>query len=174
MEKTLKSKLLHAGRHFSFKRDEVQLSNGKQTYRDLVEHPGAVAIIPIIDDSLILVRQYRYAAKESLLELPAGTLEKNEDPLKCAVRELQEETGYAATSWDGLFSCFLAPGYSNEIIHFFTAKGLIKVGENPEYDEEICVEIHSFDKVVQMIEVNKIRDAKTISGVLFYLTRTYS
>jgi ADP-ribose pyrophosphatase len=172
MEKTVKSKLLHVGRHFKFKRDEVQLSNGKKTFRDLVEHPGAVAIIPIIDDSLILVRQYRYAAKESLLEIPAGTLEKNEDPMKCAVRELQEETGYAAKCWKKLFSCFMAPGYSNEIIHFFSAKELISVGENPEYDEEICVEAYSFDKVVQMIEVNKIRDAKTITGVLFYLTRT--
>ena len=172
MEKTLKSNLLHKGRHFSFKIDEVELPNGRKTTRDIVDHPGAVAIIPILGDDLLLVRQYRYAANETLLEIPAGTMEMNEEPLTCAIRELQEETGYTANKWDSLFSCYMAPGYSNEIIFFFIANELTEVGKNLDDDEDISVECHSLDEVLRMINSNEIRDAKTISGVLRYLTRT--
>jgi ADP-ribose pyrophosphatase len=172
MEKTIKSTLLHKGRHFNFKIDEVELPHGRITTRDIVEHPGAVAIIPIIGNDLLLVRQYRYAANETLLEIPAGTMEINEEPLTCAIRELQEETGYAANKWDSLFSCYMAPGYSNEIIYFFVASDLIKVGKNLDEDEDISVESYSFAEVLKMIYSNEIRDAKTISGVLRYLTRT--
>ena len=96
MERTISSRRLHEGRHFSFLRDEVELPNGLKTYRDIVRHPGAVAIVPVLPDGrIVLVRQYRYAAGKPLLEIPAGTLEKGEDPLECARRELIEETGYA-------------------------------------------------------------------------------
>jgi ADP-ribose pyrophosphatase len=160
------------GRNFSFKTDRVRLSNGKETVRDIVDHPGAVAIVPVDGDEFVLVRQYRYAAGRELLEIPAGTLEPGEDHYSCAVRELQEETGYAASAWSRLLSCYMAPGYSSEVINLYVAEGLSQVGMHPEEDESITVERHGFDEVVKMIEDNEIQDAKTIMGVLSYLTRT--
>jgi ADP-ribose pyrophosphatase len=170
MEETISSKTLHVGKNFSFKTDNVRLSNGKETVRDIVDHPGAVAIVPVHDGEIVLIRQYRYSAKAEILEIPAGTLEVGEDPYACAVRELQEETGYAASEWSKLLSAYVAPGYSNEMIHIYVAEGLTPVGSNPEDDESIKVEKFSFDKVLGMIESNEIVDAKTISGVLAYLT----
>ena len=172
MEKTVSSKLLHKGRNFSFKTDIVELSNGKQTTRDIVEHPGAVAIIPIQGEKFALIQQYRYAAGKILLEIPAGTLEPGEDPLACAVRELREETGYAASNWDKLLSCYMAPGYSSEVIHFYVAEGLNQIGGTPEEDEDIEVVLKGFDETLAMIEENTIEDAKTITGILAYLTKT--
>ncbi len=170
MEETISSKTLHEGKNFSFKTDKVKLPNGKETVRDTVDHPGAVAIVPVHDGEMVLVRQYRYATKSELLEIPAGTLEVGEDPYACAVRELTEETGYAASDWSKLLSAYVAPGYSNEIIHIYVAEGLTEVGANPEEDEYINVEKYPFEKVLEMIESNEIKDAKTISGVLAYLT----
>jgi len=172
MEKTVASKLLHKGRNFSFKTDTVQLKNGKQTTRDIVEHPGAVAIIPIQGEEIALIQQYRYAAGKTLLEIPAGTLEPGEDPLACAVRELREETGYAASNWDKLLSCYMAPGYSSEVIHFYVAEGLNQIGGTPEEDEDIEVVLKGFNETLVMIEENTIEDAKTIIGILAYLTKT--
>jgi len=172
LEETIESKTLHRGRNFSFKTDRVRLENGRETVRDVVDHPGAVAIVAVDGDKLVLVRQYRYAAGRTILEIPAGTLEPGEDPYKCAVRELQEETGYAASTWGRLLSCYMAPGYSSEIIHFYVAEGLSQVGMSPEEDESITVERHGFDEVVEMIEGNEIMDAKTITGVLSYLTKS--
>ena len=172
MEETISSKLLHKGRNFSFKTDTVQLKNGKQTTRDIVEHPGAVAIIPIQGEEIALIQQYRYAAGKTLLEIPAGTLEPGEDPLACAVRELREETGYAASNWDKLLSCYMAPGYSSEVIHFYVAEGLNQIGGTPEEDEDIEVVLKGFNETLVMIEENIIEDAKTIIGILAYLTKT--
>ncbi len=99
MERTISSRLLHKGKHMTFKTDEVELPGGRRTARDIVEHPGAVAIVPILDDGRVaLVRQYRYAVGKELLEIPAGTLEEGEAPDTCARRELREETGYTAGS----------------------------------------------------------------------------
>lgn len=172
MEETISSKLLHKGKYFSFKTDRVKLSNGTETIRDIVDHPGAVAIIPVIDDDLILVKQYRYAAAKELWEIPAGTLEPDEDPYACAVRELREETGYAGNEWTKIISTYMAPGYSNEIIHFFVANGLSEVGTDLEEDEDITIQRFSFNKILEMIEDNTIEDSKTVTGVLVYLTRT--
>ena len=172
MEKTLSSRLLHEGKSFSFKTDQVELPNGRTTTRDIVDHPGAVAIVPLLDDSkIVLIRQFRYAAGKELLEIPAGTLEKGEKPDDCAVRELKEETGYEANSMRRLLSCYMAPGYSNEVIHLYVATGLEKGEKETEEDEEIAVEAVGFDETLRMIEENEIEDAKTIVGVLSYLTR---
>jgi ADP-ribose pyrophosphatase len=170
MEETISSKTLHNGKNFSFKTDKVRLPNGKETVRDVVDHPGAVAIVPVHNSEIVLIRQYRYSIRSELLELPAGTLELGEDPYACAVRELKEETGYAASDWSKLFSAYVAPGYSNEMIHIYVAEGLTPVGSDLEDDESIEVEKFAFDKVLEMIESNEIMDAKTISGVLAYLT----
>jgi len=167
MEKTLSSRLLHKGRNFDFLVDEVELPNGHVTQRDIVRHPGAVAIVPILGDGRIaLIRQFRYATGKTLLEIPAGTLERGEPPLECAARELREETGYEAEEIEPLLSCFMVPGYSDEVIHFFVARGLSVVGDDPEIDEEITLELHSLEEVRRMIEENVIEDAKTIVGIL--------
>lgn len=171
MEETISSNLLLEGKSFSFYQDRVRLPNGRETDRNIVKHPGAVAIIAIEDNEVILIRQYRYATGKYLLEIPAGTLEPGEDPLQCAVRELQEETGYAASNWSRLFQSYMVPGYSNEIIYYFLAEGLIKVGASPEDDEDIEVKLVGLDEALGMIEKNVIEDAKTMIGVLCYLTR---
>jgi ADP-ribose pyrophosphatase len=172
MEKTLNSKLLHQGRHFSFKTDEVQLPSGKKTIRDIVDHPGAVAIVPILDDGrILLIKQYRYTTGKELLEIPAGTLEMSETPDTCARRELKEETGYTAGSIKKILAMYMAPGYSNEVIHLYFANDL-KAGEShAEEDEDITLEAYGPEELLLMIEKNTIEDAKTITGVLSYLTR---
>jgi len=172
MEKTIYSKLIYKGKNFSFKTSEVELPNGKITTRDTIDHPGAVAIVPILEDGrILLVRQYRYSTCKELLEIPAGTLEEGEAPDTCARRELREETGYNAGSMKKILIMYMAPGYSNELIHLYFATGL-KAGEShAEEDESIRVETYSPDELLEMIEKNTIEDAKTISGILSYLTR---
>lgn len=171
MEEKLSSTLLKEGKHFSFYNDKVKLPNGRETERNIVKHPGAVAIIAVHEDEIVLIKQYRYATGKFLLEIPAGTLEEGEDPYQCAVRELQEETGYAASGWSRLFQSYMVPGYSNEILYFFLAEGLTEVKANPEDDEDIEVQRYSVNEVLNMIEINEIEDAKTIMAVLTYLTR---
>jgi ADP-ribose pyrophosphatase len=173
MEKTINSKLLHQGRNFSFKTDEVQLPSGKTTTRDTVDHPGAVAIVPILDDGrILLVKQYRYTTGKELLEIPAGTLERGEAPDTCARRELKEETGYTAGSMKKILTMYMAPGYSNEVIHLYFATTLKEGEKNTEEDENITTEAYGPDELLEMMEKNTIEDAKTIAGVLSYLTRS--
>ncbi len=169
MEKTLSSNTLHRGRHFDFLQDEVELPDGRRTKRDVVRHPGAVAMIPVLPDGrIVLVRQYRYAAGKILLEIPAGTLEPGEDPFECAARELREETGFEAGEIEALLSCYMAPGYSSEVIHFFVAKKLREVGAELEPDESIENEVLKLEQVMERIKYNTIEDAKTIIGVLTF------
>ncbi len=172
MEKTITSKLVHAGKKYSFKTDEVQLPNGKTTTRDIVDHPGAVAIVPILDDGrILLVKQYRYSAGKDILEIPAGTLEKGEAPDTCARRELSEETGYTAGSMKKILTMYMAPGYSNEVIYLYFATQLKQGEKHTEDDEDITVEAYGADEILEMMEKNTIEDAKTIAGVLSFLTR---
>jgi ADP-ribose pyrophosphatase len=171
MEKKLSSRLLYEGRNFSFKTDEVELQNGRKTRRDIVDHPGAVAVLPVLlNGNIVLVRQYRYAVKKNLLEIPAGTIEKDETPLNCAIRELREETGYEAGKMQILMRCYMAPGYSSELIYFYVATGLKMVNSVKALDEVIIVKAFELKEVLSMIKDNTIEDAKTIAGVLTYLT----
>jgi ADP-ribose pyrophosphatase len=125
-----------------------------------------VAIVPLLPDGkVILVRQYRYAAGKTLLEIPAGTLEPQESPLLCAHRELREETGYEAEEITPLLICFMAPGYSSEVIHFYVARRLKHMGDVQDADEDISLEICELEDVKKMIEENEIEDAKTIIGI---------
>ena len=170
MERKVNSKLLYKGRNFRFLTDRVKLPNGLLTTRDTVDHPGAVAIIPILSDGrIILVRQYRYAIERKLMEIPAGTIEKEEEPLDCAIRELREETGYEAGRIEKFMECFIAPGYSNELIQFYVATELKRLPARNAPDEEITIYKIGVKEATRMINENIIKDAKTIAGLLTYL-----
>lgn len=166
-EETIESKLAFDGRLIKLRVDKVRLPDGNETTREIVVHRGAIAAVPLIDtDKIVMVRQFRQAAGEVLLEIPAGTLDPNEDPSTCAVRELREEIGYQANKLTPMFKLYLAPGYSSEMIHTFLAEDLVKIGAEPETDEFIeIVEVRMAD-AVDMIRSGEIKDAKSISGIL--------
>lgn len=166
-ENTLETERLYEGRVINLRRDKVQLSNGHITQRDIVEHRGAICVAPLDEDGkLLLVRQYRKPAEQALLELPAGSLEAGEDPLVCAHRELGEECGLIASEMTPIFQCYLAPGYSSEYMYGFVARGLKKAEILPEEDEILEIEKYTLEELLPMIGDGRIRDAKTICGVL--------
>jgi len=168
-ELTIDTRNVYSGKLLKLHVDTVKLPNGRETIREIVEHPGAVAIIPLLDNKkLLVVRQYRTAAHKHLLEIPAGTLEPGEAPLSCAKRELFEETGYVARQVRKLFSCYLAPGYSTEKIHFFLASQLVPTKPRQAEDESITVRAMDLHEALKAIKRGRIQDAKTISA-LYYL-----
>jgi len=148
--------------------EEVTLPNGRRMEIRVVRHPGAVAIIPMLsEDRLIMLRQYRPTVGRWLVELPAGTLKPHESPEECARRELLEETGYEASDLTKLFEVFLAPGYSDELLHVYLARGLEFKGARPSPDEVIEVVEVSLDEALELVRRNVVRDAKTISALLY-------
>jgi len=164
-----RARYAYRGKLLKLRVARVKLPNGVKTTREIVEHPGAVAIIPLLDQKRILItKQYRIAARRRLLEIPAGTLEPGERPASCAKRELIEETGYAATRIRKVFSCYLAPGYSTEKIHFFLARDLVPTKAKQAEDEAITVLAMDLDDGINAIEGGEIQDAKTICA-LYYL-----
>ncbi len=166
LEEHVSSKRLYDGRILNLRVDEVKVQSGRFASREIVEHRGAAAIVPILEgNSVILVRQYRYAVSTELLEIPAGTLEPNENPRDCARRELEEETGYKCREITKILECFVAPGYSTEKIHIYLAKGLTKTETRMEDDENIIVESFSLEAALGKIRSGEIQDAKTIAGL---------
>lgn len=136
--------------------------------REIIEHPGAAAILAIDDKKdIVMVNQYRFP-HGSVLEIPAGTLERGEGPIECARRELQEETGYAAKSIKPLLSFYPSIGYNTEIIHCFVATGLTPTKNNLDEDEILSVETYTLGDILSMIYNGKIKDSKTICSVLTY------
>jgi ADP-ribose pyrophosphatase len=166
-EETIDSQLVFDGRLVKMRVDRVRLPNGKETSREIVVHRGAVAAVPMIDhDKIVMVRQFRQAAGEALLEIPAGTLDSGEDPAECVARELGEEIGYKANRLTLMFKSYLAPGYSSEMLHTFLAECLEKIEAHPEADEFLeIVEVRMCD-AINLIRSGDIKDAKTICGVL--------
>jgi ADP-ribose pyrophosphatase len=166
LEQRISSRRLYDGRILNLRVDEVRIENGKLTSREIVEHRGAAAIVPLLTGSkVILVRQYRYAVSAELLEIPAGTLEPGENPEDCAKRELEEETGYTCRTISKVLECFVAPGYSTEKIHIYLAKDLTKTRTRTEEDENINVEYFPFETALNKIRSGEIQDAKTIAGL---------
>ena len=148
----------------------VTTTSGKQLEREIVVHPGAVTILPVLRDGrLVLIRNLRHTVGEELWELPAGTLEKGEDPARCAERELTEETGYHATEIIPFGWFYTSPGILTEKIFAFIGAGLSAGPQALEDNESIQVEIVTPDRTLAMIRENKIVDAKTIAVVLKYL-----
>ncbi len=137
--------------------------------REFVAHPGAVVILPLLGDEIVMIRNERFAVGETLFELPAGTLELGEEPLKTAEREIIEETGYRANKIRPLISFFTSPGISNELMYAFLAEDLEHVGQNLDEGEKITVETLPVKKIMPMISAGAIKDGKTIATLLFWL-----
>lgn len=158
---------LYNGKIFNVALEKVTLPNGVIKDREVVRHPGAAAMVPLLDDgNVVLVKQHRHAVNDYLWEIPAGTLEPEEEPLACAGRELIEETGYEANNFDKLTEILPAPGYTDEHIHIFLATGLTLAEQRLEDDEILTVQPTPFDKAIEMIKTGEIQDAKTIVGLL--------
>ncbi|MGR3311133.1 MAG: NUDIX domain-containing protein [Candidatus Brocadiales bacterium] len=167
MEKTLSTEVIYKGKKVLFQRDAVELESGRKTQREFITHPGSAAIIPILPDRrIIIIKQYRYAVKNTLYEIPAGTIEAGETPIQCAHRELEEETGYTASGLEKLIQFYTSPGISNELMHLFLAKDLKKVNEKPSSDETLEVIEVTMNDALEMIKNGNIIDAKTICGIL--------
>ena len=165
-EDTLSSKTIHEGKIITFNVDNVSLPNGRQSTREIILHKGGVTIIAQPDpNKVVLIKQFRYAVRKVLWELPAGTLQSNEAPLLAAKRELKEETGYLANSWEPLGIVYPLPGYSSEVLYFFKAIDLIDEEPTPDPDENIEVKVLDLKQAWQMIKDGEIRDAKTIAGI---------
>ena len=166
-EEPVTHETVHTGRIVNLRSDTVRLQNGKIAGREVVEHNGGVVIAAVTETGdLIAVRQYRYPVSEELLELPAGKLERGEDPLECAKRELSEETGCTAETWVDLGKIYPSPGFCEEALYIFLATGLIQGEAHPDEDEFLSVCTVSFDEFWEMIMSNSLPDAKTIAGVV--------
>jgi ADP-ribose pyrophosphatase len=171
-EKRLSSTYAHKGRVVTLRLDTIVGASGHEKIREVIEHPGAVAVVPVTDEGdLLLIRQYRYAAERTLLEVPAGTLDPDEDALTCADRELQEETGFKAEKFERIGGFYVAPSYDQEYIHIYVATGLSESRLDPDDDEDIEVVPTSLDAALAMIERGEIEDAKTLSAILMYAQR---
>lgn len=157
-----------SGRLIRITVDRVRLDSGLEAEREVVHHPGGVGVVAVAEDgSVMLVRQYRHPAQESLWEIPAGGREAGESPLETARRELAEETGYAAESWLGVGATFLAPGYSTELLWYFRATGLTRSedGVHPDPDEVLETRSFSRSELAELVFRGQLRDAKTLAGL---------
>ncbi|MCX7653506.1 MAG: NUDIX hydrolase [Fervidobacterium sp.] len=168
MEKTISTSVIFDGVLLRVLKDEVLLENGVVSVREYVLHPGAVAVVPVTSDGkVVLVEQYRYPVKQSLVEIPAGKFDKpDENPIECAQRELEEETGYKAGKFIYLGYIHTTPGFSNEVIYLYLAQDLYKGTMAPDEDEILKVHIEDFDDVVKKCINGEITDVKTVIGIL--------
>jgi len=172
-ERLVCSRTVFAGRLLSVRVDEVELADGVRTTREVVVHPGAVAIVPLLhDDGVAMIRQYRHPAGKVLWELPAGTMRPGESPEACAGRELVEETGYQAGELIRLFAMYPSPGYCTEVIHVFLATRLAPAGRGqvpaprPDRDERVEVVILTLAEAVAMIADGEVENAAAVAGLL--------
>ena len=166
-EKTIKSEKVFEGRIIDVRVETVEFPDGSTAYRELVNHPGGVGIIAITPEGKIpLVKQFRKPFDKIMYEIPAGKLDKGEEPITCGKRELQEETGYTASDYIDLGYIYPSPGFAREITYMFFAKGLEKGDDNPDEDEFLDVEEFTIDEVREMILKNEINDAKSVAAFL--------
>lgn len=168
-EKTLTENYIYNGKILNLRRDKVELLNGKETYREIVEHSGGSCVYCEENDKILLVKQFRYAYKEELWEIPAGKLDKGEKPYKTAIRELEEECGIKAEEVELVFEIYPSPGYTQEKIYIYQAKNFTKTQKH--LDEGEFLESYWIDKqtVKEMLKNGQIKDAKTIIALLYFL-----
>lgn len=171
-EPTIKSEPIYAGSIIQVQVDTVRLPNGKTATRELVKHPGAVAVIPLTSDNrLVVVEQYRKPLEKLTIELPAGKLEAGEDLLDCAKRELAEETGYTAKTWSHLVSFYTSPGFADEQIHLYVAEDLLAGESHPDDDEFVNTQEITLDDAYAFIQSGNICDAKTVAAIYAWHNR---
>jgi ADP-ribose pyrophosphatase len=167
-ETLLTTKLVYGGRLLTVREDVVSLPNGQTARREWVQHPGAVIMIPLLEnDTVVLERQFRYPLKQHFYELPAGKMEPGEDPLATAQRELQEECGYQARQWRHLTTLHPCVGYSDERIELYLARELTRVGRALEDDEFLETLTLPLDETLAWIRSGRITDVKTIAGLFW-------
>jgi len=170
-EKTFSTTYVFRGKIISLRQDKVTLPDGRESIREIVEHPGAVVILALTnDDKMVMVRQFRKAADEVLWELPAGKVEPGENLKNCALRELEEETGYFSRKIKKLITFFSTPGFCNEKLTLFLAEDLEKRNKNEDADEFIEVELVNPNEALKLVQKNIIKDAKTIIGILYFVS----
>ena len=175
-ERLVDSTIVHRGRYLEVRVETTERADGSRHRRDVVRHPGAVAVVALDEaDRLLLVRQWRQPAGRSLLEIPAGTLDRDpvtgalEDPELASRRELEEETGYRATSWEKLGTFWTAPGFASELMHLYVATDLVAAGHGrltPDVDEVLELVRLPVDDALAAAERGDIHDAKTLIGIL--------
>lgn len=166
-EKQLSSEPKFDGKIVRLRVDTVLLPNGEQSTREIIDHANAVVIVPVdSEDNVLLVRQYRYAVEETLLEAPAGLIDDSEDPDDAAQRELREETGYASRSLRPLGGFWSSPGFCTEYLYAYLARDLVPSPLSPDDDEFIEVERQPISRIPQLIRLGEIQDAKTIAALL--------
>ena len=159
---------LYKGKVFRLSKERLTLPNGVTAELEIIRHPGAAAIVPLLDDHrVVMIKQYRHAVGQFIWEVPAGTLNPGESPIECARRELPEEVGYRAHSFRALGEIFPVPGYSDEHIHIFLATGLTPSRQNLDADEVLDVKPIPLEETLEMTTRGEIRDAKTIIALFF-------
>lgn len=167
--KILSSQTIYEGKIFGIRRDEVIEPSGVRATREVITHPGSVVVLPVLPDGRILmIRQYRHATRQYLWELVAGRIDAGENPLQAAARELIEETGYRAKKFRIFLDIFPTPGFLEERMFILLAEGLIAGAAEPEDDEKIISRVYNRKKLEEMIRTGKLRDAKSIAGILYY------
>ena len=166
-EKTISSECIYDGKIMKVCRDDVEISTGQKSVREIVHHSGGVVIAALKDQNTILaVKQFRYPLKETIIELPAGKLEKGENPDFAAQRELEEETGYKASNWKSLGFIYTSPGYSDEKLYLYLAADLEFVGEHPDDGEVLKALEYPLDEFIQKVKFGEISDAKTVCAIM--------
>ncbi|MFA9456943.1 NUDIX hydrolase [Halalkalibacter sp. AB-rgal2] len=167
-EKTIKTTEIYKGKIIDLQLEEVELPDGRTSIREVIKHPGAVAVLPIKEDGkLVLVRQYRKALQKSIIEIPAGKLEENEEPKLAAMRELEEETGYKTNSLTFIGSFYTSPGFADELIHLYVTRNL-EIGQS-QADEDEFIDVLEIDlqEAEKLIKEQKIHDAKTMYAIQY-------
>jgi ADP-ribose pyrophosphatase len=164
-EVTLSSQSIFQGKIISLQVDTVRLPNGNTATREIVKHPGAVAVLALVDDRMLVVEQYRKPLERNQIEIPAGKLDAGEDPLDAAKRELEEETGYSCDTMKLVCSFYTSPGFADEIIHLYVADQLTKGEAHLDEDEFLDVESITLEQAQQYIREQRISDAKTITAI---------
>lgn len=169
-EITKSSELVYDGKLIKLTYDIATIEGKKEVWREVAHHPGASAVLVVDENNrIVMERQYRYAIGTTLLEIPAGKLDKDEDPLVCAKRELEEETGLKAADWTFLGTIATSAGFCNEVIHLFLAKNLSKGQTNWDDDEYVELEYYTLPELMEALRNEKIKDTKTLSAITLAL-----
>lgn len=169
-EKTIKTEKIFDGRIITLQVDDVTLPNGETSKREIIKHPGAVAVIAITkENKIVLVEQYRKPLEKSLVEIPAGKLEPGENPMIAAIRELEEETGYTTNNLSFITSFYTSPGFADELLHLYITDDIVKVDQPRALDDDEFVEVLelTLDEAKQYVEEERIHDVKTAYAVLY-------